>query len=111
MMHLGQTLRELRIAKGLTLTQLAEQTGTHVGNLSRIERDSTNPSLDLLRRIARALDMALSDIFSIAEEGVQKEEQYRRHVLCCLFSHLPQADQALLVDMAQLLQKRHEQAD
>lgn len=49
-MSLGRSLRELRHAKGMTLASLARQADSHVGNLSRIERDK-----NLLLEFARLM--------------------------------------------------------
>ena len=102
-MSLGQSLRKLRKNKGLTLADLAEKVGSHVGNLSRVERDAAKPSLDLLYRIADALDYRLTDIFQLAESC---QENSRQSALNALFISLVEQDQELLLEFAQLLKKR-----
>lgn len=57
-------LRELRRARGLTLQGLSGRTGLSIGTLSQVERGLSNPSLDALRRLAAALEVAISDIFA-----------------------------------------------
>jgi len=52
---LGERLRKLRKARGLTLAQLAERVGKSEGYLSRLERGQVNPSLSTLKRIADVL--------------------------------------------------------
>ena len=42
---LGRDLRALRKARGLTLTEVAEQIGCSVGWLSQVERDLSEPSM------------------------------------------------------------------
>jgi len=61
-------LREKRIEKGLTLTQVARQVRTDVGNLSRIERGQQFPSPPLAVRLSRAYGMALEDVFSVPDQ-------------------------------------------
>lgn len=53
----------MRTSQGLTLAHLAEQTGLSTGLISQVERDITDPSLETLRRVARALDVPLFSLF------------------------------------------------
>jgi DNA-binding XRE family transcriptional regulator len=52
----GYQIARLRIARGLTQTQLAEMLGTHQPSIARLESGSSIPSLTFLNRIAAALD-------------------------------------------------------
>ncbi|MFL1407299.1 helix-turn-helix domain-containing protein [Marinobacter sp. M1N3S26] len=107
-MSLGQALRQFRKHKGLTLAELAEKTGSYVGNLSRIERDMANPSLDLLYRIAQALECSMADIFLASCEGSGKDPS--QAALNAVFGSLMQQDRELLLDFARLLQTRTQRA-
>ncbi|WP_409522548.1 helix-turn-helix domain-containing protein [Nitrincola sp. MINF-07-Sa-05] len=102
-MSLGNALKILRTKKGLTLQQLAEKTGSYVGNLSRIERGESKPSLDLLYRIASALDFSLSEIFSIADQNAIDGRQV---ALNAVFVALLDHDKELLLEFAKLLKGR-----
>lgn len=102
-MRLGSALKELRKNQGLTLAELAVRTDSHVGNLSRIERDAARPSLDLLYRLAKALSFSLADIFAVAE---QSETDTGQIALNALFVSLLEQDRELLLEFARLLQKR-----
>ncbi|MCK7548766.1 helix-turn-helix domain-containing protein [Marinobacter koreensis] len=108
-MSLGQALRRLRKQKGLTLAELADRTDSYVGNLSRIERNVAKPSLDLLYRVADALDSTMADIFSISEaSGTQRDP--RQVALNTFFISLPEQDRELLVSFAELLQAHSRKA-
>lgn len=50
--HLGPTLRRLREARGLKLSDAAAAAGTDKGSISRIERSHRDPSLAQLRALA-----------------------------------------------------------
>lgn len=63
---LGGTLRQLRVAKGLTLQQLAALSDVSVGMLSQIERDRANPSLRVLCQVRDALGASMGELFSEA---------------------------------------------
>ncbi|WP_417565232.1 helix-turn-helix domain-containing protein [Marinobacter sp.] len=102
-MSLGQALKQLRKKQGLTLAELAEQTDSHVGNLSRIERSVARPSLDLLYRLSEALGFSITDIFSVAEN---QQLNPRQVALNAVFISLLEEDQKLLLEFAELLRKR-----
>ncbi len=53
-------LMELRERHGMTQEELAEATGIHQSEISRIERGSANPTAKTLLRIAEALDARVS---------------------------------------------------
>lgn len=103
-MSLGQSIRMLRKNKGLTLAELANKVGSHVGNLSRIERGSAKPSLNLLYKISDALDYSLAEIFSMAD--INTKESDKKSALHAVFISLVEQDQELLLEFARLLQKR-----
>jgi SOS-response transcriptional repressor LexA len=63
-MSAGTTIRQLRKAKKLTILELANLIGSDVGNLSRLERDKQGYSPEMLDKIALALDVSVSDLFS-----------------------------------------------
>ena len=56
-----------RKAKGMTQVQLAARTGISQPNITRFESGNYNPSLEMMVRIAYALDMKL-DIKLVDEE-------------------------------------------
>ena len=54
-MELGRRLKELRKAKGLTQTRLAELLGVHLQTVSKWERGVNEPDISLLGEIASVL--------------------------------------------------------
>ncbi len=54
----GVQIRRWRNERGLTLANVAEQSGLNVGYLSQIENDKASPSLQCLASIADALDVS-----------------------------------------------------
>ena len=53
--RLGQRIRELRLAAGLTQAELARRTGIHRPNIARVEAGRHTPSLETLARLANAI--------------------------------------------------------
>src|ERR1700683_2081847 len=67
MRALGETLRTARLAKGLSARKLAEASGLTHSFISKLESatyDSVSP--DSLMSLARALDVAPEDLFTLA---------------------------------------------
>jgi transcriptional regulator with XRE-family HTH domain len=60
----GVAIRELRQKHGLTIAQVSEQAGISRGMLSKIENGQTSAAMDTLARIARALGVSMSMLFS-----------------------------------------------
>lgn len=48
----GNKVRELRINKGMTIEQFANEADIHVTQLSRIERGETNPTISYIMLLA-----------------------------------------------------------
>lgn len=63
-MKVGEKIRELRKAQKMTITQLAALTDWDVGNISRLERGMQGYSEQSLKKIAEALKVPVSDLFS-----------------------------------------------
>ncbi len=64
MPNLGNRLRELRQSRGLTLEQVASETGLSVSFLSMVERDKVSISVDNLERLARYYEVHMVHFFS-----------------------------------------------
>lgn len=60
--ELGRRVREARIKAGLSIAQLAGLAGLTKAYLVRLENQSANPSMDVVSRIAEALDLTIADL-------------------------------------------------
>lgn len=60
--QVGRNIRTQRQRAGLSLGQLSQATGISKAHLVRLETKPANPSLELLRRIAEALDVTIADL-------------------------------------------------
>ena len=63
MVNIGKKIRELREGKGLTLKQLAGLVECTPSLISQLERDKTDPSISMLKKIAEALNVNIVDFF------------------------------------------------
>lgn len=63
-MEIGERIKTLRAAKGLTLYQLARRTGLQYTALKKIEEGKTDPRADTLFKIARGIGVELARFFA-----------------------------------------------
>ena len=72
-------MRALREAMDLSLRDLAERSGVSAPMLSQVERGETSPTLQVATRIASGLDLRLSQLLRLDEDGavtvVRKRER------------------------------------
>ncbi|MGH2909620.1 MAG: helix-turn-helix domain-containing protein [Solirubrobacteraceae bacterium] len=66
---LGARVRTLREAMNLSLRELAERSGVSAPMLSQVERGETSPTLHTAHRIAHGLELRLSQLLRLDEEG------------------------------------------
>ena len=65
----GPRLRRVREQRGITLTDVAAQTGISKSTLSRLENGQRKPSLELLLPLAQAYRVPLDDLVGAPEVG------------------------------------------
>ena len=74
-------MHALREAMDLSLRDLAERSGVSAPMLSQVERGETSPTLQVAARIAAGLELRLSQLLRLDEEGtvtvVRREERRR----------------------------------
>ena len=69
----GLALRILRISKGLSQEELAARLGMNSNtHISRLESGAQTPNLDMVFRLAEALEVKASQIITMMEEQKQK---------------------------------------
>lgn len=66
---LGERLRARRVAKGLTLKDVAARAEMSIGSISQIERGVSSPSIRTLRGICHALEIDGAELFAPADDA------------------------------------------
>lgn len=69
----GEQIRDLRKAKGMTITDLAENIGRSVGYVSQIERGISHVAIDRLKEFADALEVQITWFFQGGAAGPEHE--------------------------------------
>jgi transcriptional regulator with XRE-family HTH domain len=81
-MDMGGKIRQLREAKRLNIKQLACLVECTQSPISQLERRKTDPSISMLKKIAKALDVNIVDFFMVREndEDVVTREEDRVNI-------------------------------
>lgn len=58
-------IKEVRQEKGMTISALSRRSGVSVGHLSDIEKSFKSPSLLVMVRIAKALDVEITELYRV----------------------------------------------
>ena len=69
----GLRIKELRKSRGLSQEQLAEKANINAKYLSRMERGTENPTLDMLIKLSRALEVEMWEMFDFGHVLSHKE--------------------------------------
>ena len=58
----GDNLKDIRTKKNISQGELAEMIGVHATHISRYERNLTSPSVDVMKKIAEALNVTADQL-------------------------------------------------
>lgn len=74
-MNLGERIKQIRLAKNIQSNELADKIGITNVYLSYIEHGTKTPKFSTLHKICNALDVTLSEFFTIEETDIPFEYQ------------------------------------
>lgn len=74
--EVGDRIRTIRKAKGLTQEELGEKADLHYKYIGEVERGEVNPSVETLAAVAKALDINITQLFA---ENWQLPPEYQLH--------------------------------
>ena len=57
----AKLVKDARIAKGLTQTELAEKTGVHSNTVAKIEQGIQQPSYPTIKKLSKVLNIDIND--------------------------------------------------
>jgi transcriptional regulator with XRE-family HTH domain len=75
--RIAWNVRRLRAARGLSQEVLAVDAGVAAPYLSHIERGAANPTIDVLDRLARILDVEVDQLLQRPDEANGKPQPLR----------------------------------
>lgn len=68
MIDIGHRVRALREERSWTQTELAKRVGMHQAHLANIENGRKKPSVEMLAKLATALDVTPNDLMTAIAE-------------------------------------------
>jgi len=113
---IGKRLRELREANGLSQGDVEDRTGLLRIYISHVENGHSTPTLKVLEKWAKALDVDLYQLFVVGQgepkahvipEKIPGGAQER--TLLRLFGQMPIEDRALLISLAREIVNRKDE--
>lgn len=93
-------IAELRAARGLSQTDLAERLGTTQAAVSRMETGSRDLNTARLEQVARALGVTVADLI------IEQYDDHTRAELNRVFSQLTAENRKVLLDVARSMRPR-----
>ena len=112
-MDIGKRLRELRAARGLSQSAIRKRASLSDAYVSRVERGRATPSLGIMERWAKALDVELYQLFFVghgeAKAPVLTEKiriGSQEQTLLGLCGQMSVEDRAFVISLARNLVRR-----
>lgn len=65
-MNIGETIREIRKNKGLTMKELGNKVGLSEQGIGNYERGDRKPNIEILTKIAKALNVSVNDLIGFS---------------------------------------------
>jgi transcriptional regulator with XRE-family HTH domain len=65
-------IKNIEKKRGWSQTQLAEQIGSHLSHINRIETGKYNPSLDVVQKLASVFDVTIDYLISKTDEDFKE---------------------------------------
>jgi transcriptional regulator with XRE-family HTH domain len=69
---LAENIKKIRKKKGWSQKELGEMIGSHLSHINRIETGKQNPSLEVLIKLADALDVSIDGLVRGSEEDFKE---------------------------------------
>lgn len=67
-MVIGENIRRIRKSKGLTMKELGNAIGISEQGVGNYERGDREPSIDIINKIAAALDASVTELIGVSED-------------------------------------------
>lgn len=100
----GQRLREYRTAKGYSIEELAHIADMNAVHLASLERGEKNITLSTLEKVTKALDVPLSDVFTV-ESHVPASSHPNADKAASLMKKMSEEEQEFIIQTIQFIRK------
>ena len=79
--NFGQTIKDARLATGMTQDELAEQAGITTRYVMAIENENKQPSMKVLFKVIRILKISADTIFYPEIQHTDKKKEHLIHMI------------------------------
>jgi transcriptional regulator with XRE-family HTH domain len=83
-MRIGQSIKLIRTAQGVTQKELAAEAPCSANYLSLVERAERTPSIEFVEKIGKALGVPAGHIFALADDESRIEDPVKRELFARL---------------------------
>ena len=98
-MYIGKKIKELRSARGLSLTDLSQRCGVQIATLSRLENQKMTGTLESHMAIAKALGVELPELYThVAKEEKKIDIQVQHQTGAEMFIHSEKSSYEILTN-------------
>jgi transcriptional regulator with XRE-family HTH domain len=114
-MDIGKRLRDIRVAKGLSQSDMEKRTGMLGCYISRVENGHTEPSIGTLEKLAQALGIEMSQLFvagggepvpvHLPLKGGTREDPEELLKLVRAFRNLKRRDRQVVISVVAALER------
>ncbi len=102
--YIGENIRQLRINKGLTIEELAEQANISESFLGLVERGVSGVSVETVINISNVLEITTDSI--LIDKNVKKEEADNKIKLIALIQNSSEKELDFLIEYIKLYRKK-----
>ncbi len=103
-MHLaalvGVRIRELRVRAGLRQSELADSAGVHRTHVGAIERGERSCTLDVIERIARALQVPPAELLRVEAEADEGPSESLARIVTALATDVDEGEMRRFEELA-----------
>ncbi len=86
---IGNMISKIRKEKGITKTQLANQTKINIGHLTHIEKGERNPSHKALKEICSALNIPYQELLCAYDKKLSDEQLEYNYIDYLTYNQIP----------------------
>lgn len=74
---IGKRVQQIRLARGMSITELADRAGVAKSYLSSIERDiQSNPSIQFLEKVGKVLGVSVEQLLQQVEDDQPLDQEW-----------------------------------
>lgn len=102
MVSFGDNLKSLRVTNNISQAELAELIGIHSTHISRYERDLTQPTLEVIKKMAEALKVSV-DTLIYGTKDEKAKSNLKDQELLTMFTKVQTFDKQDIICVKSLL--------